>query len=375
MMDYGSIPPELQPKRFINWYLDGSNKIPSKPPYFDKKYPDFLKSNHSLDECIDHCEHNPKLGLGLLTGGGIGCIDLDNCTKNFSIHSKAQSLIENQNSFTEYSYSALHSQDGIGGVHVIGEIDKRFESLSKTYEGFDWFNEGKIHLLGEGKFVALTAVDINPSERTFDKLNLDYDFLRQNEAVTDPDLLNEVRTFKLESKHLVDIENRLSSQKSNGTKYTQIMAGVYEKFHRYRPSAVNDLAQAICYYSTSDKFWEKRGVNEDNKKLLALSAVDSVLKRSNLNWMGCSDEKKIACLERAYNYFTVDGNPNYGIITPAYSERQKIISSANNNLEIKADSDSRIQHAINDIGLGNKRAVARQANVSSRTLYRYLNEQ
>ena len=257
---------------------------------------------------------------------------------------------------------------------MIGEIDKRFESLSKTYDGFGWHNEGKIHLLGEGKFVALTAVDINPSERTFGKLNLDYGFLRQKEAVTNPDLLNEVRTFKLESKHLVDIENRLSSQKSNGTKYTQIMAGVYEKFHRYRPSAMNDLAQAICYYSTSDKFWEKRGVNEDNKKLLALSAVDSVLKRSNLNWMGCSDENKIACLERAYNYYKVDGRPNFGVITTAYSERQKIINSANNNLEIKANSNSRIKQAINEIGLSNKRAVARQANVSSRTLYRFLNE-
>ena len=269
----------------------------------------------------------------------------------------------------------MHSTDGIGGVHVIGEIDREFESLSKSYEGFSWHKKARVDLLGQGRFVALTAVDINPSHRTFGKLKLDYDFLSKKALVTDSDLLQEVRTFKLESKHLVDIENRLSKQKGNGTKYTQIMAGVHEGFHRYRPSAVNDLAQAICYYSSSDKFWEKRGVNEGDKKLLAVSAVDGILNRSNLNWMGCSDENKIACLERAYNYFKVDGNPNYGIITPAYSERQKIINSANNNLEIKADSDSRIQQAINEIGLSNKRAVARQANVSSRTLYRFLNEQ
>ena len=260
--NFSNIPAELKDQRFINWSLDGSKKTPVKPPYFDKKYRGFLESNHSFDECIEHCKKHPKLGRGLLTGNGIGCIDIDRCTKNFSIHPEAEQIIKNQNSFTEFSYSALNSEDGVGGLHAIGEIDKRFESLRKTYTGFGWHEEGRIDLLGDGKFVAVTWAGVNPADVNYDSLYIDYDFFDKNTTSNEFDagLLSDVRTFKLESKHLVNVENRLSHQKGTGTKYGQLMAGVYEKYHRYRPSAVNDLAQAVCYYSTSDKFWEKRGV-------------------------------------------------------------------------------------------------------------------
>ena len=376
MLNYQNIPPELKTQRFINWSLVGSNKIPVKPPDFDKEYRGFLKSNHSLDECIDHCEKHPKLGFGLLTGDGIGCIDIDRCNKNFSIHHEAEKIIENQNSFTEYSYSALNSNDGVGGLHVIGEIDKRFESLRKTYTGFGWHEEGRIDLLGKGKFVAVTLVGVNPAEVNYDSLYLDYDFFtpKSPEIESDTNLLQEVRTFKLDSKHLVNIENRLSNQRVNGTKYSQLMAGVYENFHRYRPSAVNDLAQAVCYYSTSDQFWEKRGVGTENKKLLALGVANSVLSRSDLGWRGFSDENQIECLLRAYNYFEVDGTPKYGDITPEFSARQRAISHANNNREVKADNDSRIRQAIDKIGLGNKRAIARESGVGKNTVYRFIRE-
>ena len=63
-----------------------------------------------------------------------------------------------------------------------------------------------------------------------------------------------------------------------------------------------------------------------------------------------------------------------GDITPEFSERQRAISHANNNREVKADNDSRIRQAIDKIGLGNKRAIARESGVGKNTVYRFIRE-
>ena len=42
----------------------------------------------------------------------------------------------------------------------------------------------------------------------------------------------QIQDFKLDTKHVVDIQNRLGNQGANGYRYRDLMAGVHDKFTR-----------------------------------------------------------------------------------------------------------------------------------------------
>ena len=368
-----NIPTELKSHRFINYSL--VNKKPLAPPDFQNLYKGFNYSNHSFSECLDNAIVNKDLGVALLTGNKLGCVDFDNCVwydarRDFAyVDPKAKYLIRKLGGYSEISLGILNP-DGVGGMHVIGEAN--FSQYRKIYRDLGW-HDSRVDLKYSGGYVGLTGFMI---ESDYGRLDVNQDWLEIDSSKPNPDLMIQLQGYQVEVKHIVDIENRLSRQKKNGSKYEAFIAGVHEKFARYRESAISDLAQAVCYYSYSDSYWDKRGVEASDKRLQTLKCADRVLARSGLGWNVTGDISKARVLENAISHFE-SGTNTYGQITPEYSDRQRkasLISQASNNQVVKADSDSHIRQAIDEIGLAKKSAVAKLAGVSRPTLYRYLRD-
>ena len=92
-----------------------------------------------------------------------------------------------------------------------------------------------------------------------------------------------------------------------------------------------------------------------------------------MGWYSSNDESKARVLENAYNKYEVEGRAKSSEVSDEQSNRQRARSHESNQA-IKVDNDSRIKQAIGEIGLTNKRAVARLAGVNHKKVYRYLKE-
>ena len=373
-----NFPPEYKSRNFINSSL--TDKTPKAPPDFLREYQGYQYSNHSFAECLDNAYVHKDLGVALLTGNGLACIDFDNCAfhdgrRGFTyILPKARYMLEQLDCYKEFSLG-ISKPSGVGGLHAIGEanLSQFLKKYCKDKLGdYAWGNDARIDIKYTGGYVIPTGFAI---QSEMGKLDTDQSWLEVDTSKPDPMLMIQIQNFKLDTKHVVDIQNRLGKQGANGYKYRALMAGVHEKHQRYRESGIADLAQAVCRYSTDENYWKERGVEvePEDKKIMACACANSILNKSGLGWYSSNDESKARVLESAYNRYEVEGRAKSSEVSDEESNRQRA-KSHERNQTTKADNDSRIKQAIGEIGLTNKRAVARLAKVNHKKLYRYLKE-
>jgi len=101
-------------QRWLNWKLVKGRKRPiyaNGTPRTKDKYDSEFTSDSLL---VDYTTANKQPGaeLGLVTGNGIVCIDIDNAITDGKIHPVAQELIDSCKSYTEYSPSG-------NGLHIL----------------------------------------------------------------------------------------------------------------------------------------------------------------------------------------------------------------------------------------------------------------
>ena len=371
-------PPEY--KTYPHTFASISTKRPLAPPDFKRGYAGYPQNPHSFNEVFDKSHVHPDIVPALLTGNGLACIDFDNCAMYdvnrdlMYINPKAKYLLNKLDCYKEFSLGVFKSE-GVGGLHAIGEGN--FSQFLKTYPKEKlgengWGNEARIDIKYTGGYVIPTGFAIQPE---LGKLDANQNWLEVDTNKPDPSLMSQIQNFKLDTKHVVDIQNRLGKQGANGYKYRALMAGVHEKHQRYRESGIADLAQAVCRYSTDENYWKERGaeVEPEDKKIMACACANSILNKSGLGWYSSNDESKARVLESAYNRYEVEGRAKSSEVSDEESNRQRA-KSHERNQTTKADNDSRIKQAIGEIGLTNKRAVARLAKVNHKKLYRYLKE-
>ena len=107
---------------------------------------------------------------------------------------------------------------------------------------FAWSNDARIDIKYTGGYVIPTGFAIQPE---LGKLDTDQSWLEVDTGKPNPMLMIQIQNFKLDTKHIVDIQNRLGRQGTNGYRYRDLMSGVHEKHKRYRESGIADLAQAV----------------------------------------------------------------------------------------------------------------------------------
>ena len=371
-------PPEL--KKLPHTFASLSDKAPKAPPDFLHNYKGYTQNPHSYNEVFDEACVHPDIVPALLTGNGLACIDFDNCAfhdarRGFTyILPKARYMLEQLDCYKEFSVG-VSNPSGVGGLHAIGEanLNQFLKKYGKDKLGdYAWSNDARIDIKYTGGYVIPTGFAI---QSEMGKLDTDQSWLEVDTGKPDPMLMIQIQNFKLDTKHIVDIQNRLGKQGTNGYRYRDLMSGVHEKHKRYRESGIADLAQAVCRYSTDEHYWKERGVEvePEDKKIMACACANSILNKSDLGWYSSNDESKARVLENAYNKYEVDGRAKSSKVSDEQSNRQRARSHERNQ-SIKAGKDSRIRQAIDEIGLSNKRAVARLAGVNHKKLYRYLKE-
>ena len=371
-------PPEY--KAYPHTFASISTKKPLAPPDFQHTYKGYLQNPHSFNEVFDNaCAHDDVVPA-LLTGNGLACIDFDKCAfydarrDLMYMDPKARYMLDKLDCYKEFS-SSVFKPDGVGGLHAIGEGN--FSQFLKKYPkdklgDYAWGNDARVDIKYTGGYVIPTGFVI---QSELGKLDTSQSWLEVDTGKPNPMLMIQIQNFKLDTKHIVDIQNQLGGQGTNGYRYRDLMSGVHEKHKRYRESGIADLAQAVCRYSTDENYWNQRGVEVgvEDKKILACACANSILNQSDLGWYSSNDESKARVLENAYNKYEVDGRAKSSKVSDEQSNRQRARSHERNQ-SIKAGKDSRIRQAIDEIGLSNKRAVARLAGVNHKKLYRYLKE-
>ena len=369
-------PPEL--KKLPHTFASISSKTPLAPPDFKQAYKGYTQNPHSYNEVFDNACVHPDVVPALLTGNNLACIDFDNCAfydarrDLMYVAPKARYMLDKLDCYKEFS-SSIFKSEGVGGLHAIGEGN--LSQFLKKYPSdklgdFAWSNDARIDIKYTGGYVIPTGFAIQPE---LGKLDTDQSWLELDTSKADPHLMIQIQNLKLDTKHVVDIQNRLGKQGANGYRYRDLMSGVHEKHKRYRESGIADLAQAVCRYSTDENYWKERGVEvePEDKKIMACACANSILNQSDLGWYSSNDESKARVLENAYNKYEVDGRAKSSEVSEKQSEKQRLRSHERNQNE-EIENDTKIRDAISKVGSSNISAITVAANLGSRnTVYKF----
>lgn len=251
-----NLPPQfddLKPRRqFVCWRprpkKDGRiSKIPVNPRTGYQASTTNPETWGTYEECEALLAVNPSLGgLGIVTGQGIGAIDLDDCFVDGIISDFAIDVLDAMSSYAELSPSGR-------GVHILCRLDDSVDVQRRN-------DTLGIEMYSKVQFVTLTGhmlADIPIAERTaqfnavFGRCIADYD--DDDDVLLSADTLEPLRR---NSQYPVRTDDQvlaaLFSRAKNADKCKLLYDGQWQGLYESQSSADLALANALLEYSDGD---------------------------------------------------------------------------------------------------------------------------